>query len=173
MMQKPIALIGFMACGKTTVGALLAKTLGVPFHDLDTFIVDKIHMPIAEIFDSYGEAHFRRLEAHFLRVLSGERQIVLSTGGGVITTARNIEELRRHFTVVYLYITPVDVLERTRNDTTRPLLKSRHKAKRVCALYRERLRAYRSAAHIIVNARMPADQVVGQICARLTQEGYL
>lgn len=173
MMRKPIALIGFMACGKTTVGTLLAAKLGAPFHDLDTFIVDKIRMPIADIFDSYGEAHFRRLEAHFLRVLSGEHDIVLSTGGGVITTTQNIAELRRHFTVVYLYITPVDVLERTRGDTTRPLLKSRHKAGKICSLYAARLKAYQAAAHITVNGRMPADNVVDQIICKLTKEGYL
>ncbi len=172
-MRNPIALIGFMACGKTTIGTLLSGKLGVPFHDLDAFITEKIKMPITDIFDSYGEAHFRRLEAHFLRVLSGEKNIVLSTGGGVITTPENISELRRHFTVVYLYVTPVDVMDRTGNDTTRPLLKSKNKAQKLCALYKERLEDYERAAHIIVNARMDADNVVKQIIYKLQKQRLL
>ena len=79
-----IILIGFMGSGKTSVGKQLAKVMQLPFVDMDELIVQKSGMEITEIFERYGESHFRELETECLKELSKDRERkVLSVGGGL------------------------------------------------------------------------------------------
>ncbi len=83
-MSKPLSvyLCGFMGCGKSHIGRQLAAALGRRFIDLDRYIVNAEGMTIPEIFDKYGEPHFRKLEAKYIRELSGGR--IVATGGGAL-----------------------------------------------------------------------------------------
>lgn len=117
-----ICLIGFMGCGKTTVGKALASRLGWAWTDLDAYIVQKAGKPISELFAQEGEAAFRNLEAKCLEeILSSNEKTVISTGGGVITTETNRKCLQQVQTVFLEY--PFKVLyERIKGDDTRPLV---------------------------------------------------
>ncbi|MFT3950472.1 MAG: shikimate kinase [Oscillospiraceae bacterium] len=86
--KKPIYLCGFMGCGKTTVGRILAKMLGCQFTDLDAFIEKRAGMTIPEIFKTHGEAHFRKLEAEAL-VSFPQKCAVIATGGGALVSEEN------------------------------------------------------------------------------------
>ena len=79
-----ISLIGFMCSGKSTTGRMLARQLGWPHYDTDALIVEKMGMEIEEIFRLQGEAAFRELEYRTVEELPPERDLVLSTGGGLV-----------------------------------------------------------------------------------------
>ena len=103
--EKVISLAGFMGCGKSTVGKILARRLGVDFYDLDTLIEQNAGMTIPEIFTSQGEEAFRRMEAQtletFLETMTG-RSAVLSLGGGTLTTERCRNLLQGRSICIYL-----------------------------------------------------------------------
>jgi len=84
--DRPIALVGMMGAGKTTVGRRLAAALDLPFFDADAEIEAAAGMSVSELFARHGEESFRRGEAQVIeRLLAGE-PIVLATGGGALTT---------------------------------------------------------------------------------------
>ena len=79
---KPVVLVGLMGAGKSSVGARLADMLSVPFVDSDTEIVAAANMSIAEIFEKYGETHFRSGERRVIARLITEMPQIIATGGG-------------------------------------------------------------------------------------------
>lgn len=118
-----IVLIGFMACGKSTIGTLLAKRLGYKLVDTDEEIVKEQKKSINDIFAQEGEAYFRKLETQMVEKMCEELEgCVISTGGGLPITKGNDAILKRLGTVIYLTVTKETVLERIKGDTTRPLL---------------------------------------------------
>lgn len=95
--MSAIVLIGPMGSGKTTYGKKLAKKLGLNFVDTDRLITRE-HGPITEIFERFGEAHFRKLESAAL-AKSLAAATVVATGGGVVTTPENNELIRAHHAI--------------------------------------------------------------------------
>lgn len=85
-------LVGYMACGKTRRGKMMAEELGIRFIDLDAYIVDREHRTVAEIFATDGEMGFRKLETRYLQeVCELYENFVLSTGGGAPCFNHNME----------------------------------------------------------------------------------
>lgn len=144
-----IILIGFMGCGKTTVGQQLAKRLKYDFLDTDKQIEHINGQPVSKIFETAGEAFFRKLETETVKELIGRlHHTVVSVGGGLPVTSGNAKLLKELGTVVYLE-TPREVLEaRLLNDTTRPLLAGKDGLKNMSLLYDKRLPFYKAAADI-------------------------
>lgn len=166
MKQKNIILCGFMGCGKSTVGALLAKKNGIAFVDLDTYIERKQNKTIAEIFEENGEDYFRALEKEAAKELSRKNGLVIAAGGGTLTFQENVDILRQTGKIVLLDL-PVEVIaDRLKNDDTRPLLNRPDKDDAMRELYNKRLPLYRAAADIIVNA----DQSPMKVCADIIAE---
>jgi shikimate kinase len=120
-----IYLVGFMGCGKSTVGKALAEDLGWSFFDLDSEIENATRETISDIFDSRGEEAFRRLETDVLRkrvmsIRSGRPQVV-SLGGGAFTIQENVDLVENHGVSIWLD-TPLEVIEaRIAEETHRPL----------------------------------------------------
>ena len=103
--EKVISLAGFMGCGKSTVGKILASRLGADFYDLDTLIEQNAGMTIPEIFTSQGEEAFRQMEAQTLESFlksAAHRSAVLSLGGGTLTTERCRNLLQGRSICIYL-----------------------------------------------------------------------
>lgn len=103
-LRFPVVLVGFMGAGKTVVGWHLARRLGARFHDLDQVIEQRAGCPIAEIFQTAGEAAFREQERLLLAEFLGwpDRPAVLATGGGVVEDPANRQALREHGTTIFL-----------------------------------------------------------------------
>ncbi len=120
-----IYLIGFMGAGKTHVGKLLSKKLGIPFFDLDDLIVNQQGRSINQIFEDEGEEYFRITERDVLRSTTKENaSMVLSCGGGAPCFFNNIDYMNRHGTTVWLDLPSQILLGRLRQDKDkRPLLK--------------------------------------------------
>ncbi len=100
--MKNFFLIGFMGCGKTYNGKLLAKKIGFDFFDMDDEIEDKSGKSIKEIFNKYGEQYFRKYEREVLLELSKKKHSVVATGGGTPCFFDNIDIINNSGISFYL-----------------------------------------------------------------------
>lgn len=118
-----IFLTGFSGSGKSTIGPLLANSLGYEFVDLDHFIESVAGKPITRIFADEGESHFRQLESSVLSELADRDNLVVSLGGGVLENDSSYAIIREKGTLVYLCCSSGILARRLCNKTDRPLLK--------------------------------------------------
>ena len=122
-----IFLIGFMGCGKTTLGRKLAARLGYEFMDLDHILEAKAGMSIAEYFSKFGEASFRELESEVLKQTGYPANAIVSTGGGVPCFFDNMEWINAHGRSVYIRLSPKTLADRLEKEKEkRPLLREKH-----------------------------------------------
>ncbi len=161
-----IYLVGFMGCGKSTVGRALAEELGWPFFDLDEEIEKHAGASITSIFSDRGEAAFRALESAALerrvKLARTGRPQVVSLGGGTFTLPANCELANANGVTIWLDA-PLTVIERRiASETHRPLAQDREKWS---ALYDDRRQAYSQADYRIETGEKDADAVVKQILA--------
>lgn len=116
-----IYLCGFMGCGKSTTGKLLAQKAGLKFTDLDDYIEEKEGMSIPEIFSQKGEPYFREREAQAVKELSAENSVV-ACGGGTIINDNSARIARENGTVFFLDIPFETCYDRIKDDAHRPLV---------------------------------------------------
>jgi len=117
-----IVLIGYRGTGKSVVGELLAKRLGMPCIGMDASIVQRAGMSIPDIVEKFGWSKFRDLESEEARNLSGQDHIIIDTGGGVIERPENMEALKTNALVVWLKASVNIIVSRIQKDTKRPAL---------------------------------------------------
>lgn len=169
MSSNSIFLVGMMGAGKTTIGRALAQRLGREFVDTDRILVERTGVPVATIFEIEGEAAFRRRESAVLAEYGAQGGCVISTGGGAVLTPENRELMRRHGTVIYLRARIEHLWERTRHDTSRPLLATPDPRGTLSKLLVERDPLYREAAHLIVDTgAQSAASLVARVAAQLS-----
>lgn len=166
-----IILIGFMGCGKTSVGEQLAKKINFTFCDTDLIIEKESKKSISNIFSTEGEEYFRKLETKTIENLQGNlSQSVLSVGGGLPIREGNGALLRQLGCVVYLETSKKTILSRLQGDTTRPLLAGNDADKRVEKLLRIRTPIYESTAHIkVVTDDRPFEDIIKEIITRCSK----
>lgn len=118
-----IVLIGFMGCGKSTLGAALAEKLQWSFLDTDDWIEKEMGMAISDIFDTLGDWVFREKESEALAFALQQKNAIIATGGGLPCNSLHIDSIKKHSTSFYLQLPAEDALKRLRNETEhRPLL---------------------------------------------------
>ena len=116
-----IFLLGFMGCGKSTIGRLLAAQLNWTFIDLDEQIVAQQQMPIEQIFATHGEPYFRNVELALLEQMRAFENVVIALGGG--TAAQEPAwSLLQHGLSIYLRCHPDELFRRLKDDPHRPML---------------------------------------------------
>jgi len=163
-----IFLIGMMGSGKSTVGRALAQRLERPFVDTDKVLVERTGVPVATIFEIEGEAGFRRRESGVLSELAQGHDHVVATGGGAVLDPENRVLIRVGGTVVYLRARLEHLWERTRHDSSRPLLATPDPRATLGALLEVRDPIYREVAHIIVDTgTQSATTLVSRLVAAL------
>ncbi len=121
--SNKIFLTGFMTCGKSTLGPILANMLGWNFYDLDKEITERENATVVEIFQKKGEKYFRDFETSLLKELSKSHKVVVSLGGGTIVNNTNLNFIKQNGLLVYLRVTPEVLYKRLKNKTDRPLLR--------------------------------------------------
>lgn len=163
--QSNVILIGFMGCGKSTVGKKLAEKLGFEFLDTDALIEEKIGCSISEIFATKGEEYFRDLESMVLKgLLKSAKRYVIATGGGMPVRPENQKYMRKLGIVLYLSATPETIIRHLQGDTTRPLLQTPDKEETIRKRLVERRFIYQMVAHRVVKVDgRTADEIVENI----------
>lgn len=164
-----VILCGFMGCGKSTAGRLLAQSLGREFVDLDTFIERKEGMSISDLFREKGEAYFRRCETEACRTLSRRSGLVLAAGGGTLLHPENTRLLRETGVIALLHTPYESIAQRLSGDHSRPLLERADKVAFMRSLYETRMPVYQSAADLTVQEAQ-SDAAAQKLQALLTAE---
>ena len=155
-----IYLCGFMGCGKSHMGKLTARTLGMPFIDLDKYIVAQEGMSIPEIFEKYGEPHFRSLEAKYIRELSGGN--VVATGGGALINDETAQFAQQSGISIYINTSFNLCYKRIKGDRNRPLV-MKNTPGQLEELYNKRDVIYRKNSTYMVNGNARDNIITGEI----------
>lgn len=122
-----IFLIGFMGCGKTTLGRKLANRLGEEFIDLDEVLEKQAGMTIAEYFRDHGEARFRELESEVLKQTQYPANAIVSTGGGLPCFFDHMNWMNSNGKTFYVKLTPATLADRLEHGkANRPVLQGKH-----------------------------------------------
>ena len=155
MKKDSIALIGFMATGKSVVGKALVKQLGNEFKfvETDDIVIKLAGKSIPEIFSEDGEAIFRRFEIEACKKVSNLNKVVISCGGGIVLNNANIEILKRCCYIVLLTASIEEIYNRILTDgvNTRPLINTNNPLEEIKKIFTYRQPFYDSAADIVID----------------------
>ncbi len=155
MSKDSIALIGFMATGKTTIGKAIVKQLGndYKFIETDEIIVKETGKSIPRIFKEEGEQKFREYENLACIKASKLKRTVISCGGGVVLNKINIDNLKENFIIVLLKSTPEEIYKRIMMDgkESRPVINTQDPKIEIEKVLNFRNPSYEAAAEIIID----------------------
>jgi shikimate kinase len=165
--KRCVVLIGMMGAGKTSIGRRLANALHLPFLDADSEIERAANQSIAEIFEHYGEAHFREGEQRVIARLLASGPAILATGGGAFMNPETRKLCRKNGITIWLKADMQVMLDRVRKKSNRPLLSGPDPEERMRKLLAEREPTYALADIIISSREGPHQTVVSDILAAL------
>ena len=161
-----VILIGFMGCGKTSVGKRFSSVGKMTFLDTDEYIVTREGKSVTEIFKTSGEPYFRNRETECIQELI-QKQLsdsVISVGGGLPMREENRKLLRELGEVIYLRATSATIYERVQYDSSRPLLQTENPRERITCLTNDRSAVYEAAATAIVDVDGKSlDEIIKEI----------
>jgi shikimate kinase len=159
-----IFLIGFMGCGKSTLGRKLASELNLTFIDLDTFLEEKYFRTIPQIFAEEGEDAFRRKERNVLEEVSAFDDVIVATGGGAPCFFDNMELLNASGFCVFLDVATDSLVYRLIHaKTERPLIKGKSPEELhdfIEMMMQKRRPFYEKAKYILRGSEISPDQVI-------------
>ena len=147
-----LVLCGMMGAGKSTIGVKIAELTGRRWYDTDGVISDR-YGKISDIFEYYGEPHFRKLETEVVKELAEQDDLVISTGGGLVLKSENNAALQKNGKIVFLRASLKTLNQRLVVDGTRPLLQASTESisDRLEKLLKERTPIYEHVADYIVD----------------------
>ncbi|MHA6720764.1 shikimate kinase [Sphingomonas sp. RS6] len=164
---KPIVLVGLMGAGKTTVGRRLAQRLRLPFVDADAEIEAAAGMTVADIFDRFGEPHFRDGERRVIARLVDGTPKVIATGGGAFINDETRQLILDQAISIWLDAEPAVLADRVRRRDTRPLLRGRDPLVTLTELARVRNPFYALAQIRVPSVAAPHETTVEAILKAL------
>ncbi len=162
---QPIALLGVRGAGKSAVGAVLARKLGIRFVEVDQEIEAAAGLPLGDVFTLHGEAYYRRVEREVLtRLLAEHVAMVLATGGSIVNDPTNYALLGARARTVWLRATPEDHWNRVvAQGDQRPMAENPHAFEELRALLAARSKLYARADRTIDTSGRSLKQVVAAI----------
>jgi shikimate kinase len=164
----PIVLVGMMGVGKSTVGRRLATRLGLPFVDADEEIERAAGMSISDMFERYGEAHFRDGERRVIARLMDDAPKVIATGGGAFMQEETRALILRQATTIWLNADIDLLVDRVSRREGRPLLKGRDPRVVLTELAEARNPFYALAPIHVQSSATQHEYTVDRILERLT-----
>lgn len=152
MQKSNIVLIGMRGSGKSTVAKLLAEKLGFAILELDEMLVEKVGKNIPKIVEDFGWDYFRDKESEIVEDVSDFKNVIISTGGGVVTRPKNIENLRRKGVLIFLKASPKTLVDRISGDENRPALTDEDdELVEMKNIWNERKDLYKNTADFVVD----------------------
>ena len=171
---RRIVLIGFMGAGKSTVGPVLAASIGWEFVDLDDEVARREGMPVHEIIRERGIAGFRRLESTVGRELLRYRDTVISVGGGWPAEPGHMDMLGNGTVSIWLRVGTEAALDRiAASDTVRPLLQVGDPMRTAESLLRERIPYYRRGNFAVDTEDRAPDEVAVEILKHISPSKHV
>ena len=165
----PVVLVGLMGVGKSTVGKRLAHRLDLPFVDADHEIEEAAGLTISEIFERYGEAHFRDGERRVIaRLIDGSPKII-ATGGGAFMQAETRDLILARALAIWLDADIAVLADRVGRRDSRPLLSGKDPAAVLAALAAVRNPVYALAPVHVRSQPSPHDLTVDSILRALAE----
>ena len=146
-----IFLIGFMGAGKSSIAKELSKKLQMNIVEMDQRIVQEQGMSINEIFEKYGEDHFRDIESQLILDLGNTEPVIVSCGVGVVIRQENSQYMKKSGKVVFLTAKPETIFERVRYSKERPILNGNMNVEFIADLMAKRLPLYEAAADVMIH----------------------
>lgn len=170
-MRRHLALVGFMAAGKSTIGKKLARKVGCAFYDIDDLVV-RDHGPVADIFYDEGEPAFRAYEyAAVARAIEEGESGVLALGGGALTNPETLALVKKRTYRVFIKISPEQALERLRRSKRiRPLLGPTPSLTKIKELYTRRMPLYAHSDFVVEGDHITTTQSVDAIVQWLNKK---
>jgi len=165
--DRPVALVGMMGVGKSTVGRKLAQLLGLAFADADEEIEKAAQMSVSEIFEKFGEPYFRDGERRVLARLLEGGPMVIATGGGAFAQADTRALILERGVAVWLDCDVATLVERVTRKDTRPLLRGGDPAEIIARLKTERDTAYAEAPIRVTSRPGPHGDTINRILQEL------
>lgn len=165
--MKNIFLIGYMGTGKSTVAAYMAKQYNMEVLEMDQMIVEREGMSISDIFAKHGEDYFRDIETKLLIEIQTQENKVVSCGGGVVLREQNVEEMRKGGSIVLLSAQAETILERVKDDNSRPLLQGNKNIEFINDMLEKRRPKYESAADVVIQTD---GKQVANICNEIFEQ---
>ena len=164
--MKHIFLIGFMGCGKSSIGKKLSFQLKKPFTDLDSMVEVKEKRTINQIFEEDGEQSFRDMETSVLiSMFDTKLSYVIATGGGLVMREKNRRIMKKQGIIIYLKASADTLYERLEGDEKRPLLQTEDPKAKIEQLLNERGPIYEKIADIFPGMKVV---IMGEDGAELT-----
>jgi shikimate kinase len=143
-------LVGFMGTGKSAVGRLVTRRLGMTLIDSDTAIEKRYGGPIREIFEKEGEERFRELEKEFIEKGHSEEGCVVACGGGLVIQPGMLDLLKTRGVVICLLASAESILRRTKGNKNRPLLNVEDPLEAIRKMLAKREPIYRKAGTLVL-----------------------
>ncbi len=167
-----VTLVGLRGAGKSTVGKALAKHLGVPFLELDALIEKEANLSLGELFSLHGEAYYKRLAYEaVLKLLARNEQMVISTGGSVVTDPETWQLLKRRSHTVWLKAKPEDHWKRVLGQgDTRPMANRTSAMAELRSILSLRSPLYSEAAQTVDTSAIRVSSAVKTIASALRQK---
>ena len=161
---KNIFIIGSMGSGKTSIGKILAKNNHLSFLDTDHEIIRSCGYSIPDIFEKFGEEHFRNLETEQLRKMDAIENHVISTGGGIILKDDNKKLMKSLGLIIFLDINISSQMDRVKNRKNRPLLNDKNLKDNLLSLKKIRDPIYKKISNYIIDVSgKERNQVINEI----------
>ena len=159
--MNAVYLCGFMGCGKSTIGRILAQKCGCVLVDMDDYIVDREGMTIPQIFADKGEKYFRDTETAVIGELA-EKNCIIACCGGAMLKSENADIAGKNGTVVFIDIPFEACYARIAGDTNRPLVMNNSK-EQLEEIYNERVPVYRANSTVTVDGTGSPEEVASRI----------
>jgi XRE family transcriptional regulator, aerobic/anaerobic benzoate catabolism transcriptional regulator len=146
-----ISLVGMRGAGKTTVGTILARSLKVPFYELDALIVKDTGLSLREIFDLEGENYYRAVEERILERVLKKTPGVIAAGGGLVMNPNSLLRLKLHTFVVWLQAAPETLIDRVQTGKDKRRLSAHPDVRKQLKAILDRRTPQYAQADLVVN----------------------